>query len=68
MLTFGVQNVTLNQYLRPVHYNMDKILYFGLKSNEERIAEFGAGLHGVLKTLGLIFRGQQRNSGMDLPY
>ena len=45
MPIFGVRNITLNQYLGSLNYNMDKnsILWVH-KSEKGRIVEFGAGL------------------------
>ena len=67
MPIFGVRNFTLNQYLGYVNNNMDNNLIFWV--HKSGIVEFGMGLQGIrlniwgLQTLGLIFRGQQRNGG-----
>ena len=62
----------LNQYLGSVNYNMDEnSISWVHKSEKGRIVEFSKmldSIFGVPKTLGLIFRGQQRNIGMDPPY
>ena len=70
MPIFGVGN--FNQDLGTVNYNMDKnsILWVH-KSGKGGIVEFGTvykildSIFGVPKTLGIIIRGQQRNSGID---
>ena len=72
MPIFGVRNSTLNQYLGTMNYNMDKNLCSGstnLKKEESwnmvRVSKILDSIFGVPKTLGLIFRGQERNSGME---
>ena len=74
MSIFGVQNFTLDQYLGSVNYNMNKIQYLGSKNLKKgTIMEVYAGLHNIRlniwgpQTLRIIFRGQQRNSGIDPP-
>ena len=74
MPIFGVRNFMLNQYLGSVIYNMGRNSTFWVtKLKKGRIVEFGAGhqildsIAGVPKTLGVIFRGQQRKSGTVPP-
>ena len=58
-----------------VNNNMDNNLIFWVYKSEKkeeswnlvRVSEVLDSIFGVLKTLGLIFRGQQRNDGMDPP-
>ena len=54
MPIFGVRNVTLNQYLGFVNYNMEKTSIFWVhKSEKGRAVEFGAGLQNIrLNILG----------------
>ena len=48
MPIFGVRDFTLNQYLRSVNYNMEKISVFWVhKSEKGRIVEFSAGLQNI---------------------
>ena len=68
MPIFGVRNFTLNQHLGSVNYNMDKNSIFWVHGSEKR-KNRGVWCESprVPKTLGLIFRSQQRNRGMDPP-
>ena len=74
MPIFGVRNFTLNQHLEYVSYNMDKDAIFWVHEAEKKEESWNFVpvfktldlIFGVPKALGLIFRGQQRYSGMDL--
>ena len=61
MPIFGVRNLTLNQYMGSVNYNMDKNSIFWVHKSEKILDS----IFRVPKTLRLIFRGLERNSGID---
>ena len=72
MPIFGARTFTLNQYLGSMNYDMDKNSISRVHKPEKRkIVELDVGLQTFWlniwgpKTLDIIFRGQQRNSGMD---
>ena len=70
IFTFGVRNFALNQYSGSV--NWTKIQHFGSTNLEKeeswnlvRVSKLLDSILWIPKTLGLIFMGQQRKSGMD---